>query len=160
MSYFKVAANGAAAIVSKTVIVAEKYIDYEQVIRIIKVQEEEEEKKRNPPLMPTPAVVSVQAPTAMLTSTNNISIPPIPNNRYIGDYPYSAMFEYTKPPYSGVHYSKKLYDETPFPNLEKPPKSPGSNIYRYRMAIPLAKLKEQIQRDFKLKDNIVNRYRE
>ena len=44
MSYFKVAANGAAAIVSRTVTVAEKSIGYNQVIGTSK----EEEKQRNP----------------------------------------------------------------------------------------------------------------
>ena len=51
IGYFKVAAIGAAAIVSKTVTVAEKFIDYEKIIKIIKEQEEEEEKKCNPPSM-------------------------------------------------------------------------------------------------------------
>ena len=44
MSYFKVAANGAAAIVSKTVIMAKESIDYKEVIGISK----EGGKQRNP----------------------------------------------------------------------------------------------------------------
>ncbi|PAV78905.1 hypothetical protein WR25_01898 [Diploscapter pachys] len=43
----EVAATGAAAIVSKTVTMAKKSIDYEEVIEIIK-QEKEKEKRRNP----------------------------------------------------------------------------------------------------------------
>ncbi|PAV77211.1 hypothetical protein WR25_12775 [Diploscapter pachys] len=126
MSYFKVAANGAAAIVSRTVTVAEKSIDYEEVIRVIKEQEKEEEKERNPPPMPTPA--AIPTPAAMAAPIDNTRIPPIPNKRHAGD---------------GQYPSEVIQDH---------------HIYRNRMAITLAKLKEQIKRDCQFKDNMINRY--
>ncbi|PAV82414.1 hypothetical protein WR25_11258 [Diploscapter pachys] len=131
----QVAAIGAAAIVSRTVTVAEKSIDYERVIKIIKEQEEEEEKKRNPPPMPTPAVVSAQD---TIVPVQNEAVPAPANDIPISRTPNKIHVEDDKLPENA---------DTSQGNLSEHPNTPYSqpHLYRRRVLIPFPKLKEQIE---------------
>ena len=152
MSYFKVAANGAAAIVSETVIMANGYIDYNQVIGIIKEQEKEEEERRNPPSMLAPVEEPIQAAgatqTAMSTPTNNIPISRIANKIHVGDdlypgtrinnLPYNPAKEST---IRDSHTSQGSRPEQPkWPQPVLPPGScssdPQDKRYRSGKSIP------------------------
>ena len=78
MSCFKVAAIGAAAIVSKTVTTASEPIDYERVIEIIQGKEKEEEEQCNPPATPTSdteVLPSVPAPNTEVPAQDTNATP-------------------------------------------------------------------------------------